>query len=505
MLSGALYKRALDLAGSGLGLVVASPLLAAAALLVRLVDGGPVLFRQERLGRHRIPFTVLKLRTMARGRVTGLGSVLRELGIDELPQLVNVLRGQMSLVGPRPLTAADVTRLGWEGPRFDPRWVVRPGLTGAAQDRPLPPLPPAHHLAPRPRLRPRRRRRHRSAHPGRLDPDPGAGQGPRRPGRSAAPEAVVKVLVVGAGNLGTTLANLLLAHRELLGLTEVLVRKVREPAPFDAPDLAELARRGARVVRAAGAAELLAAVDYVFDCRKEGAALRDRELYLAQAHLRGVCAQGSETGFGPPFVAGINPGAAAGARLVQIASCNTHATATLLATLGGPRLENLEEADLVCVRRCEDLGGRERLVGASVVARHRDPEHGTHHATDAARVFATLDLAPTVTSSDVTTPSQLMHTLRFHLRLREPRTVTQLTASLEAAPQPGHHGQVRRQQALRAGPPLRLSGAALRPRPGGGQRPARPRPLRPGLGLRPPGGEHLALDAGGVPPADAAP
>jgi glyceraldehyde-3-phosphate dehydrogenase/erythrose-4-phosphate dehydrogenase len=245
---------------------------------------------------------------------------------------------------------------------------------------------------------------------------------------------VVKVLVVGAGNLGTTLANLLLAHRELLGLTEVLVRKVRDPAPFDAPDLAELARQGARVVRAAGAAELLAAVDYVFDCRKEGAALRDRELYLAQAHLRGVCAQGSETGFGPPFVAGINPGAAAGARLVQIASCNTHATATLLATLGGPRLENLEDADLVCVRRCEDLGGRERLVGASVVARHRDPEHGTHHATDAARVFATLDLTPTVTSSDVTTPSQLMHTLRFHLRLREPRTVTQLTASLEAAP-----------------------------------------------------------------------
>jgi lipopolysaccharide/colanic/teichoic acid biosynthesis glycosyltransferase len=136
MLSGALCKRALDLAGAGLGLVVASPLLAAAALLVRLLDGGPVLFRQERLGRHRIPFTVLKLRTMARGRVTGLGSVMRELGIDELPQLVNVLRGQMSLVGPRPLTAADVTRLGWEGPRFNPRWAVRPGLTGAAQIAP---------------------------------------------------------------------------------------------------------------------------------------------------------------------------------------------------------------------------------------------------------------------------------------------------------------------------------------------------------------------------------
>jgi hypothetical protein len=246
----------------------------------------------------------------------------------------------------------------------------------------------------------------------------------------------VRALVVGAGNLGTTLANLLLAHRDRLGIGEVVVRKVRESPAHDAPDLTALADRGARVVRAATegtARELLRSVDYVFDCRKEGAALRDQALYLGLTHLRGVCAQGSETGFGPPFVGGINPGAA-GARLVQIASCNTHATATLLATLAGSRLENLEEADLVCVRRSDDLGARERLVGASVVARHRDPEHGTHHATDAARVFATLDLAPTITSSDVTTPTQLMHAVRFHLRLREPRTVDRLLAALSEQP-----------------------------------------------------------------------
>jgi glyceraldehyde-3-phosphate dehydrogenase/erythrose-4-phosphate dehydrogenase len=243
----------------------------------------------------------------------------------------------------------------------------------------------------------------------------------------------VKVLVVGAGNLGTTLTNLLLAHRTLLGIGEVVVRKVRESPAFDGPDLTALADRGARIVRAATegtARELLASVDYVFDCRKEGAALRDQELYLGLSHLRGVSAQGSETGFGPPFVGGINPRSAAGARLVQIASCNTHATATLLAALGGPGLANLEEADLVCVRRCEDLGARERLVGASVVARHRDPEHGTHHAADAARVFATLDLAPSITSSDVTTPTQLMHALRFHLRLRDARTHEQVATAL---------------------------------------------------------------------------
>jgi hypothetical protein len=246
----------------------------------------------------------------------------------------------------------------------------------------------------------------------------------------------VKVLVTGAGNLGTTLANLLLVHRDLLGIGEVVVRKVRESPAFDEPELAALASRGARVVRApteATVRDLLGSVDYLFDCRKEGAALRDRELYLALPHLR-ASAQGSETGFGPPFVGGINPGAATGARLVQIASCNTHATATLLAVLAGPRLDNLDEADLVCVRRCEDLGGRERLVGASVVARHRDRDHGTHHATDAARVFATLDLAPAITSSDVTTPTQLMHAVRFHLRLRQPSSAAELVAAIEAEP-----------------------------------------------------------------------
>lgn len=247
----------------------------------------------------------------------------------------------------------------------------------------------------------------------------------------------MRALVIGAGNIGTTLANLLLAHREALGVSEVLVQKVREPAPWDAPDLEALAARGARVVRAASEAardDLLRSVDYVFDCRKDGAACRDRERYLALRNLRGACAQGSEAGFGVPFVGGVNAAALAGARLVQVASCNTHATASLLAALGGPGLARLEEADLVCVRRCEDLGGRERLVGASVVSRHREGAHGTHHAADAARVFATVGLAPIVCSSDVTTPSQLTHTVRFHARLRAPRTAAEVAADFAAQP-----------------------------------------------------------------------
>ena len=126
-------KRALDLVGAAVGLGLAGPALALSIALVWVVDGAPVFFRQERLGRGRRPFQIVKLRTMAAGRVTRLGAVLRELGLDELPQLFNVLRGDMALVGPRPLTGPDVARLGWNGGSFDARWSVRPGLTGLAQ------------------------------------------------------------------------------------------------------------------------------------------------------------------------------------------------------------------------------------------------------------------------------------------------------------------------------------------------------------------------------------
>ena len=126
--------RVFDCVGAAAMLAFGCPLLAFAALAIRLTDGAPVLFRQERVGRGRRPFRIIKLRTMtADGRITTVGSLLRDLGIDELPQLVNVLRGDMALVGPRALTAADIRRVGWESPSFDLRWHVAPGITGAAQ------------------------------------------------------------------------------------------------------------------------------------------------------------------------------------------------------------------------------------------------------------------------------------------------------------------------------------------------------------------------------------
>lgn len=126
-------QRLFDVVGAACGLVAFAPVMAAIAAAVWCEDRAPVLFRQERLGRGRRPFTILKFRSMRDGRVTRVGRLTRTTGLDELPQFVNILRGDMSAVGPRPLAAADVQRLGWTAPEYDFRWRCRPGLTGLAQ------------------------------------------------------------------------------------------------------------------------------------------------------------------------------------------------------------------------------------------------------------------------------------------------------------------------------------------------------------------------------------
>ncbi len=126
-------KRLFDLAGALAGVMIFSPVMAIITAAVLIDDGRPVLFRQERLGHRRRPFVIWKFRTMRDGRVTRVGRVLRASGLDEIAQFFNILKGDMSGVGPRPLTDTDVQRLGWAPSAFDFRWEVRPGLTGLAQ------------------------------------------------------------------------------------------------------------------------------------------------------------------------------------------------------------------------------------------------------------------------------------------------------------------------------------------------------------------------------------
>jgi exopolysaccharide biosynthesis polyprenyl glycosylphosphotransferase len=144
----AFFKRALDLIVAVILGVILSPILLLIALAIRITSRGPVLFRQERIGLNGQPFTVYKFRTMIRdaeaetgpifaqpgdARRTALGRLLRRFGLDELPQLYNILRGEMSLVGPRPERPFFVERFQGEVPRYLDRHQVRPGVTGWAQ------------------------------------------------------------------------------------------------------------------------------------------------------------------------------------------------------------------------------------------------------------------------------------------------------------------------------------------------------------------------------------
>lgn len=145
-------KRLTDLVGAAVLLTLFSPAMLAIVVLIRLEDGGPVLFRQQRYGVGRSVFTMLKFRSMRvsepgrcfrqaerqDARITRIGALLRRAGLDKLPQLINVLRGEMSLVGPRPHAIGMDDVCGQILLDYADRHWVRPGLTGWAQDEGFP-------------------------------------------------------------------------------------------------------------------------------------------------------------------------------------------------------------------------------------------------------------------------------------------------------------------------------------------------------------------------------
>jgi undecaprenyl phosphate N,N'-diacetylbacillosamine 1-phosphate transferase len=126
-------KRTVDMALAGAACLVFAPAVAAITLAIWIDDGGSPFFEQIRIGAGRESFRILKFRTMRDGAVTRVGRWLRRTGLDELPQFVNVARGEMSVVGPRPLTPEDIARLHWSSEHHDWRFESRPGITGIAQ------------------------------------------------------------------------------------------------------------------------------------------------------------------------------------------------------------------------------------------------------------------------------------------------------------------------------------------------------------------------------------
>ena len=143
-----LMKRAMDIVGAVFGIIITSPVMLVAAVLVKCSSPGPIIFKQERVGLHNKPFYMFKFRSMEiqpqseeqkawtvknDPRVTRIGRILRRTSLDELPQLFNILKGDMSLVGPRPERPLFVEKFKEEVPRYMVKHQVRPGLTGWAQ------------------------------------------------------------------------------------------------------------------------------------------------------------------------------------------------------------------------------------------------------------------------------------------------------------------------------------------------------------------------------------
>ncbi len=233
----------------------------------------------------------------------------------------------------------------------------------------------------------------------------------------------MNVLVNGIGNIGTTVIQLLLKYKSLTGIKTIYANK-NSLKPWHLAELELLKDQGIIVTTTKKENDfewlenVIQNVDYIFECGSNGSGLKNKTFYQSLVNLKGVCAQGSEKGFGHSFMSGINDEIIRSQKFVHVVSCNTHGTASLLKTFCGSDLNNLIKGDFVVVRRSEDIGNHERLVSANVVARHLDAKIGTHHAIDVVDLFNTLNVNCDITSSDITTPSQLMHAVRFNIELK---------------------------------------------------------------------------------------
>lgn len=228
----------------------------------------------------------------------------------------------------------------------------------------------------------------------------------------------MKLLVNGLGNIGTTLINVLLRYKDDIGFSTLYGLK-NLPKAYESGQYDLLRERGLTMVTRESLPGIASDIDYVFDTTANGGACANKDMYRSWPRLKGATAQGSEEGFGKPYMVGWSGNDLTDrTEFATVVSCNTHGILSLLSYVSGGMIDSIQAADFVVVRRSEDLGNHLRHVASNVVARHRG-DFGTHHAEDANRVLADSGLALRVSSSDITTPEQLMHGVRFRVEFKD--------------------------------------------------------------------------------------
>jgi len=260
------------------------------------------------------------------------------------------------------------------------------------------------------------------------------------------------VHVVGTGTIGEPLIGLLSDYREQLGIDEITFNK-NTPLVSDRSKVLDLLKRGARLsvdqekvegFKALGidpeleAEEAIKRATVVIDCTPKGVGHRNKEKFYSKftKQVKGFLAQGSEDGFGKKYARGINDAALKNGndQFIQIVSCNTHNIACITNTLAleDKSPENLVEGRFLCIRRANDISQPGSFVPAPQVGKHTSKDYGTHHAKDAAQLFATLDYDLNLFSSALKVNSQYMHVLWFYIKTRDPITKNEVMNRLEA-------------------------------------------------------------------------
>ena len=256
------------------------------------------------------------------------------------------------------------------------------------------------------------------------------------------------VHVIGTGTIVEPLIGLLSDYRDQLGIDEVTFHK-NSALRRDRSKVSDLLRRGARLSVDEGkeqefrklgldpdfeTEESIKRSTVVIDCTPKGVGHSNKVKYYEKFSdtVKGFLAQGSEDGFGKKYARGINDHALVYSdKFIQIVSCNTHNISCVTNTLAvNEDLDNLVEGKYVCIRRANDLSQTGSFIPAPQVGSHGDEKYGSHHAADAAGLFATMGMDLNLFSSAMKVNSQYMHVLWFTLKVKEPTTLVSVKERL---------------------------------------------------------------------------